>query len=390
MKRYAKCPLARTCGACQLMDYSYSKQLEMKMAYLEDLLGQFGPIAPIQGMDDPTSYRTKVQATFGYDWKDSLVSGIYQEGTHLLVPIRTCMVQHPLADSILKTIRNLATRFQITAYDEDEGYGYLRHVLIKISRKTNEAMVVLVCAQWPIPSSDNFIAALKQQHPEITTIALNMNREQTSMVLSEIPIKVLWGKGYIEEELCSLTFRISHSSFFQVNVEQAQVLYTLAMRMAQIDNDDVVVDAYCGTGTIALIAAKEGAKQVIGIESNEQAVEDAKLNAERNNLTNAEFICADASAHLKEMSKAKQSCDVLFLDPPRSGSDERFLAAAIRLAPKRIVYISCNPKTLERDLRYLLRFSDYEVSGIQPVDMFPHTEHLETVVLMTRRFDLDN
>lgn len=384
MKRYAKCPLARTCGACQLMDYSYPNQLEMKMRYVDELLGQLGPIAPIQGMDDPTLYRTKVQATFGYDWKGSLVSGIYQEGTHLLVPIRSCMVQHPLADEILKSIRNLATRFQITAYDEDEGYGHLRHVLIKISRKTGEAIVVLVCGQWPIPSSDNFIAALKQKHPEITTIALNMNREHTSMVLSEIPIKVLWGKGYIEEELCSLTFRISPSSFFQVNVEQAQVLYSLAMRMARIGKEDVVIDAYCGTGTIALIAAKEGARYVLGIESNEQAVEDAKLNAERNNLTNAEFICADASVELKEMAKAKRVCDVLFLDPPRSGSDERFLAAAIKLAPKRIVYISCNPRTLDRDLRYLLRFSDYQVRGIQPVDMFPHTEHVETVVLMSR------
>ncbi|KAF5048108.1 23S rRNA (uracil-C(5))-methyltransferase RlmCD [anaerobic digester metagenome] len=383
MKRYAKCPLARTCGACQLMDYSYPKQLEMKMRYVDELLGQFGPIAPIQGMEDPTQYRTKVQATFGYDWKGSLISGIYQEGTHHLVPIRSCMVQHPLADDILKTIRNLATRFQISAYDEDEGFGYLRHVLIKISRKTGEAIVVLVCGQWPLPSADNFIAALKQKHPEITTIALNMNREHTSMVLSEIPIKVLWGKGFIEEQLCSLTFRISPSSFFQVNVEQSQVLYSLAMRMAQIGKEDVVIDAYCGTGTIALIAAKEGARYVLGIESNEQAVEDAKLNAERNNLANAEFICADASVQLKEMAKAKRLCDVLFLDPPRSGSDERFLAAAIKLAPKRIVYISCNPRTLERDLRYILRFSDYQVRGIQPVDMFPHTEHIETVVLLS-------
>ena len=365
------------------MDYSYPKQLQMKMDYLDELLGQFAPIAPIQGMEDPTGYRTKVQATFSYDWKGGLVSGIYKEGTHQLVPIRSCLVQHPLADSILKSIRNLATRFHISAYDEDEGFGYLRHVLIKISRKTGEAMVVLVCGQWPIPSSDDFIAALKQQQPKITTIAVHINAEKTSMIIGDSPIRVLWGKGYIEEELCSLVFRISPSSFFQVNVQQAQVLYTLAMRMARIGKEDFVIDAYSGTGTIALIAAKEGAREVLGIESNEQAVMDATLNAERNNLLNAHFLCADASVHLKELAKAKQSCDVLFLDPPRSGSDERFLAAAIKLAPKRIVYISCNPKTLERDLRYLLRFSDYQVRGIQPVDMFPHTDHVETVVLLS-------
>ncbi len=383
MKRYAKCPLARTCGACQLMDFSYAKQLNMKMQYLKELLGKYGPIAPIQGMDDPTGYRTKIQATFGYDWKQSITNGIYRQGTHELVGIHSCMVQHPLADKILKTIRNLATRFSIVPYDEDSGYGYLRHVLIKISRSTNEAMVVLVCGQWPVPSAANFISAIHQQNPEVTTIALQINNEQTSMVLGNNPVQVLWGKGYIAEKLCGLSFRISPSSFFQVNVEQAQVLYTLAMRMARIEESDFVIDAYCGTGTIALIAAKAGAKEVLGIESNEQAVEDAKANAERNNLGNVHFVCSDASAYLKQIAKEKQSCSVLFLDPPRSGSDERFLSSAIRLRPKKIVYISCNPKTLERDLRYLLQFGPYRVAGIQPVDMFPHTDHVETIVLLS-------
>jgi 23S rRNA (uracil1939-C5)-methyltransferase len=366
------------------MEFSYPKQLDMKMRYLEELLGHFGPIAPIQGMDDPTGYRTKIQAVFGYDWKKQLASGIYRQGTHQLVPIHSCMVQHPLADRILKTIRTLSHRFQVSAYDEDTGFGYLRHVLIKISRTTGEAIVVLVCGQWQIPSAPDFLSALRQQHPEITTIAVHINREQTSMVLGEQPVKVIWGKGFIEERLCSLTFRISPTSFFQVNVQQAEVLYTLAMRMARITKDDLIVDAYCGTGTIALIAAKEGAKEVLGIESNEQAVEDAKANAERNGLDNAQFITADASVYLKEMAKQKKSCDVLFLDPPRSGSDERFLSAAIRLRPKRIVYISCNPKTLERDLKYILQFGPYRVVGMQPVDMFPHTDHIETVVLLSR------
>ncbi len=366
------------------MDYSYTRQLEEKQYYVEELLDQFAPVAPILGMEDPTEYRTKVQAVFGYDYHGKIASGIYRSGTHHLVPIRSCLVQHPKADAILASIRSLANRFHITPYEEDEGYGYLRHVLVKISLSTGEAMVVLVCGQWPIPSQADFLSALRQQNPEISTIALNINREQTSMVLSEHGVKILWGKGYIEERLCGLDFRVSPTSFFQVNPKQAEVLYTVAMRMAQLTSTDKVIDAYCGTGTIALIAASKGAGEVLGLEVNQEAIDDAESNAEKNKLENVRFVCEDASTYLKKLAKEKQSCDVLFLDPPRSGSDERFLAAAIKLAPRKIVYISCNPLTLERDLRYVLRFSDYWVGGIQPVDMFPHTNHVETVVLLQR------
>ena len=204
------------------------------------------------------------------------------------------------------------------------------------------------------------------------------------MVLSEIPEKRLYGKGFIEEKVCGLTFRVSAKSFFQINPGQAEILYTIAMRMAKLTAGDSVIDAYCGPGTIALIAASMGVKQVLGIESNPDAVEDAVRNAKANNLDNAEFICADASVYIKEMAKEKQSCDVLVLDPPRSGSDERFLAAALKMAPRKIIYISCNPDTLERDLRYVERFGPYRVRGIQPVDMFPHTRHVECVVLLER------
>jgi len=367
------------------MSYPYPIQLEYKEELVQDMLGQFGPIAPIIGMEDPTRYRHKVQAVFGQDYHNKVISGIYREGTHYIVPIRDCMVEHPTAGAILATIRSLMNRFRIVPYDEDEQMGYIRHVLIKVSRFTGEAMVVLVCGQWPIPSKNDFISILRQRHPEITTISLNMNNEKTSMVLSEIPEKLLYGKGYIEEKLCGLTFRISAKSFFQINPEQTEILYTIAMRMAQLTAGDSVIDAYCGTGTIALIAASMGVKQVLGIESNPAAVDDAIRNAKSNKIENADFICADASVYIKQMAKEKQSCDVLFLDPPRSGSDERFLAAALKMAPRKIIYISCNPDTLERDLRYMLKFSPYEVRGIQPVDMFPHTKHVETVVLLERK-----
>lgn len=384
MKSYKKCPLERECGGCQLMAYPYPVQLEYKQEHVQDMLGQFGPIAPILGMEDPTHYRHKVQAVFGRDYSGKVISGIYREGSHQIIPIRDCLVEHPTADAILATIRSLMTRYGIDPYDEDEQIGYIRHVLIKVSRSNGEAMVVLVCGQWPLPSKDLFLSSLRQRHPEITTIALNINRDQTSMVLSEIPEKIIYGKGYIEEELNGLKFRISPKSFFQVNPAQAERLYTIAMKMAQLTPNDAVIDAYCGTGTIALIAAHEGVRQVLGIESNPGAVDDALRNAQSNQLGNVQFIASDASVYIKQMAKEKQSCDVLFLDPPRSGSDERFLAAALKMGPRKIIYISCNPRTLERDLRYMLKFSPYEVRGIQPVDMFPHTEHIETVVLLQR------
>ncbi|HKL60302.1 MAG TPA: 23S rRNA (uracil(1939)-C(5))-methyltransferase RlmD [Sphaerochaeta sp.] len=384
MNTYKKCPLDKECGGCALMSYPYPIQLEYKEELVEDILGQFGPIAPILGMEVPTHYRHKVQAVFGLDHHNKVISGIYREGTHYIVPIRECLVEHPTADAILATIRSLMNRFRIVPYDEDEQMGYIRHVLIKVSRFTGEAMVVLVCGQWPIPSKNDFISILRQRHPEITTISLNMNNEKTSMVLSEIPEKLLYGKGFIEEKICGLNFRISPKSFFQVNPQQTEVLYTIAMRMAQLTSGDSVIDAYCGTGTIALIAASMGVKQVLGIESNSDAVDDALRNAKANEIENADFICADASVYIKQMAKEKQSCDVLFLDPPRSGSDERFLAAALKMGPRKIIYISCNPDTLERDLRYMLKFSPYQVRGIQPVDMFPHTRHVETVVLLSK------
>ncbi len=384
MNTYKKCPLDKDCGGCALMSYPYPIQLEFKEELVEDILGKFGPIAPIIGMDDPTHYRHKAQAVFGYDYHHKVISGNYREGTHYIVPVTGCLVEHPKADAIFSTVRSLMNRFRIEPYDEDEQVGYIRHVLVKVSRFTGEAMVVLVSGEWPIPSKNDFISILRQRHPEITTISLNMNNERTSMVLSEIPEKLLYGKGYIEEKICGLTFRISAKSFFQINPEQTETLYTIAMRMAQLTSGDSVIDAYCGTGTIALIAASMGVKQVLGIESNPDAVDDAIRNAKANKLENADFICADASVYIKEMAKEKQSCDVLFLDPPRSGSDERFLAAALKMGPRKIIYVSCNPDTLERDLRYILRFGPYEVRGIQPVDMFPHTKHVETVVLLER------
>jgi len=366
------------------MDLDYERQLSEKQDFIEDVLSPYGQVAPIVGMEDPTHYRSKIQAVFGIDRRNRIISGIYASGTHHIVPIFDCLVEDSDADRVLGTIRQLMSNFSIEPYDEDMNTGYIRHVLIKKSTFTSQMMVVLVCGAWPIPHADDFLNILRQRHPEIKTILLNINNDKTSMVLSDIPEKILIGPGFIEEKIADLWFRISAKSFFQVNPRQAEVLYKIAMKMAQIKPTDFVIDAYCGTGTIGMIAASLGAKEVLGIELNEEAIKDAEANKVRNRLENIQFVCDDASSCLKQMAKDKKSCDVLFLDPPRQGSDERFLASAIKLAPKTIIYISCNINTLDRDLNYLMRFSDYEVKGIQPVDMFPHTTHVETIVLLSR------
>lgn len=381
MKSYSECPLAHKCGGCQLQSLSYRDQLEYKMDEVYDILGSWRKIAPIVSMQDPTNYRNKTQVVFDRQ-KGKIVSGIYQNGTHRVIPIHSCMIQDQESDEILQTIRHLMKKFSIEPYNEDNGHGVVRHVLIRKGFKTGQIMVVLVCGSPIINNLQNFIALLKQSNKNIKSILLNLNDEKTSMVLSDEPEEILYGKSYIEDEMCGMTFRISPKSFYQINSIQAEKMYTIAMRMARLKDTDVVVDAYCGTGTIGLIAAKQGIKSLIGIELNAQAVNDANTNAFKNGIDNATFVCDDASTYLTKMAEEKSSIDVLFMDPPRSGSDKTFLHSVIKVAPKTIVYISCNMNTLDRDLKTLSR--DYDVVGIQPVDMFPYTTHVENVVLLTR------
>ncbi|MGN0355101.1 MAG: 23S rRNA (uracil(1939)-C(5))-methyltransferase RlmD, partial [Muricoprocola sp.] len=265
----------------------------------------------------------------------------------------------------------------------DTGYGLLRHVLIRRGFTSGQIMVVLVLRSPIFPSKNNFVKALRKEHPEISTVVINVNDKNTSMVLGTRDI-VLYGKGYIEDTLCGCRFRISPQSFYQVNSVQTEVLYTKAMEYAGLTGKETVIDAYCGIGTIGLIAAKK-AKEVIGIELNPQAVKDARLNAKCNQIKNARFYEGDAGDFMIKMSEGtkdspKQKVDVVFMDPPRSGSTEAFLSSVVTLSPKKIVYVSCGPDTLARDLEYLTRHG-YKVSKIQPVDMFGFTEHVENVVL---------
>ena len=376
------CSVAKKCGGCRYQGVSYQEQLRRKQRITEGLLKKFGKVEPIIGMEDPYYYRNKVHAAFGRDRKGNVISGIYEEKSHRIVSVDDCMIEDKKSQEIIRTIRGMLKSFKIKTYDEDTGYGLLRHVLVRRGFSTGEIMVVLVTVSPIFPSKNNFVKALRKEHPEITTVVLNVNDRQTSMVLGERNI-VLYGPGFIKDRLMGLTFRISPSSFYQVNPVQTEVLYNTAMDYAELTGKETVIDAYCGTGTIGLIAAKN-AKKVIGVELNKDAVKDARINAKENGITNAEIYAGDAGRFMVDMASKNQKADVVFMDPPRAGSDEKFLSSVIKLGPKRVVYVSCNPETLARDLKYLTRHG-YQAVKIQPVDNFPFCDHIETVVKFVRK-----
>ena len=377
-----ECPHAKKCGGCQLLNLPYPDQLAYKQSRVKRLIGSFCHIEPIIGMHEPYHYRNKVQAAFGLDAKRRIISGVYQSSSHRIVPVDSCMIENEVADSIITDIRKMMPSFKMQAYDERSGTGFLRHVLVKRSFATGEVMVVLVASKPIFPTQKPFVKKLLELHPEITTVILNVNDRFTSLVLGERE-KVLYGSGYIEDILCGCTFRISARSFYQINPVQTEVLYNTAVEYAGLTGSETVLDAYCGVGTIGLVASKK-AKQVLGVELNRDAVRDAIANAKRNSIKNCWFTAADAGEYMLDMARSGSSVDVVFMDPPRAGSDERFLKSLIQLAPKRVVYISCNPDTLARDLGILTK-GGYRAKLAQPVDMFPHTQHVETVVRLSRQ-----
>ena len=376
------CPVHGKCGGCQLLDMPYEKQLKQKQKQVNKLLKPYCNTEKIIGMENPFHYRNKVHAVFGHRKDGTVISGIYQQGTHFIVPVDECLIEDKRADAIIRDIRDLLKSFKIKTYNEDTGYGLFRHVLVRTGHHSGQVMVVLVLGSPILPSKNNFVKALRKLHPEITTIILNVNNQKTSMILGEKET-VLYGKGYIEDELCGHIFRISSKSFYQVNTVQTEKLYTKAIELAGLTGKERVIDAYCGIGTIGLIASDK-AKEVISVELNPDAVKDAIVNAKRNGIKNVRFYQNDAGVFMRQMADEGESADVVFMDPPRSGSDEKFLSSVVTLNPKRVVYVSCDPTTLARDLKYLTKHGYRAVTAV-PVDMFPATEHVETVVLMGRK-----
>lgn len=385
MREKRWCPLYGKCGGCEYVNESYSLELALKEEKVKKYVGRFGRVNEIIPSPSLTHFRTKVQAVCGRDRDGRFVTGQYRKNTHKLIAVRSCNLEDGKATAVLQTVRQMASRFNVQPYDEDRKTGDLRHILIRVSKATGETLVALVTARKDFPNKADFVSSIHQKNSFVSTVVQIINSEDTNMVIKEENEEILlYGKGYITEKICSLDFEISAKSFFQTNPEQTENLYRIAMKLARLRKSDRVLDAYSGTGTIALIAASEGAGEVIGVESNSRAVRDAEKNAVNNGIGNVKFINMDASKYLKDAKRNGEKFDVIFLDPPRSGSTEEFLASASKVDADGIVYISCNPETLGRDLRYMTRFTPCRVLEIQPVDMFPGTDHVETVVLMSR------
>lgn len=375
------CPLYKKCGGCQLQNMSYEEQLSFKQVRCIRELGQFCHVEEIIGMEKPLHYRNKVQAAFR-NVGGKVISGVYQSASHKVVPVDKCFLEDEQADEIIVYIRNLLPSFRLGAYNEDTGRGFLRHVLVRRGFSSGQIMVVLVTGSELFPKKRDFLNRLLSAFPQITTVVQSVNNARTSLVLGKKEI-VLFGNGYIEDTLCSCRFRISPSSFYQINPVQTEVLYKTAIDFACLRKGDSVLDAYCGTGTIGIAAAKAKEIQLTGVELNESAVGDAVFNARLNGIKNAEFFCADAGRFMLDLAVQNAKPDVVFMDPPRAGSDMNFLRSLVETAPERVVYVSCNVETLARDLRFLCK-NGYRVKKIQPVDMFPHTNHVECVAMLKK------
>ena len=376
-----KCKICQNCGGCALQHMSYQAQLDFKKNHVKDCLSKIGHINievnETLGMENPYEYRNKTQVPFK-EKKGKIKYGFYKEDSHEIIPFEHCLIQTTLADEILLECKKLMEKYKIAPYDEDRRKGIIRHVLVRVGVHTNEAMIVLVTNEVDFHNRKLFVKELLKKFPSVKTIIQNINARDTNVILGEKEF-ILFGKGYIEDTILGVKFRISAKSFYQVNPLQTEVLYSKAIELASLDKSQIVLDAYCGIGTIGLIASKY-VKQVIGVEIVKQAIVDAKNNAKLNNISNASFICEDASKFIVDLAKNDEKMDVVFLDPPRKGVDTPLIESLLKLEPSKIVYVSCNPSTLARDLS--LFTYKYDVKEVQPVDMFPHTYHVETVVLL--------
>ena len=370
-----RCKICTSCGGCQYQQLDYKAQLKYKTKRVKEALSRIAhvkqDVLPCIGADNPYNYRNKIQVPFVKDRNGIVKFGFYKENTHIIMPIKECAIEDKRAASILWDIKLLLEDMNIPTYNEDSGRGILRYVLIRTSYHYKELMVVLVTTQMNFPGQRNFVNELVKKHPEITTVVENVNSRKTNVILGEKE-KVLYGPGHIKDDILGLTFEISASSFFQINPEQVEKLYKCALDL--VNPNEIVLDAYSGVGTIGLIAARN-AKKVISVEINKSAHKNAVENAKRNGINNIQFICDDAG---KFITKYIGDIDTLIMDPPRSGSDETFLKTVMNKRIKKIIYVSCNPETLARDIEYLSPL--YEVKYVQPVDMFPMTAHVETVV----------
>ena len=404
------CSIAHSCGGCEWLSVPYPIQLKRKQAQVEELLAPLASInnvtiEPIRGMDEPLAYRHKAATPFAPGKGRTVRSGFYASGTHKIIASKECLVEDGRARAILNDVAYLAGQFNIHAYQEDRGKGALRHGVVRCGYATDDVMLVLVVNGQHLPHEQEFVAALRKAHPELTSIFLNVNQKRTNAILGR-ETRLLWGSTSMSDKLLDCTFEIGPTSFYQTNPQQTEVLYQLAIdgalagsELADAEQASAtqtsaaqtsklrVLDAYCGTGTIGLCLAHAAEAQDInllltGVDQVENNIQMARRNA-RNNKLDAEFICDDATRYMQALAKDGQNFDVIILDPPRAGSTPAFLKATAQLAQKKIVYVSCNVVTQARDLKVLLD-SGFAIERVTPVDMFPHTKHVECVVALSR------
>lgn len=377
--------LLRT-GIAPLSHLAYDKQLAFKQEQVEKVMAKIAKmpnveVRPTVGMENPIAYRNKAQIPVR-KLQGTLVTGFYRKNSHEILPIEDFYIQDPAIDEAIIKVRGILERFNITAYNEEFNEGFLRHIIIRRGHYTHQMMVVLVTRRAKFFKGQEIAAIIKEEIPEVVSVMQNINEEKTNVILGEKE-KVLFGQDYIEDQLLGNTYRISSKSFYQVNTVQAEKLYKKAFELAELKPTDVVIDAYAGIGTIGLSIAKD-VRHVYGMEVVEEAVADANKNAEINGIENATYLVGKAEKTMKQWEKAEIAADVVFVDPPRKGLEASFIEATCEMKPKKVIYISCNPATMARDL-VLFNEKGYKAKVVQPVDLFPQTHHVETVVLMSKK-----
>lgn len=374
-----KCNVYYQCGGCHLQHMTYEGQLQFKTNVVKKLYKEAGfeniKVNKCIGQDVPYFYRNKIQSPVKRSGKN-IIAGFYKEDSHEIIPFDKCYVQDELSNKIIKAVVVAMKENKIEPYNEDLETGIVRHILIR--RASKETMLVLVTKVNSFAGRNNFVKSIRNKVKEITTIVQNINPRHTNVILGEKE-NILYGKGFIVDTLCNINFKISPKSFYQINKEQCEKLYNKAIELATLNKDDIVLDAYCGIGTIGMIASKK-AKLVYGVEIINDAIKDARINAKNNNINNAYFYCADAKDFMRKYDGEAMS--VVFVDPPRKGCSEQFLNSLVHFKPKKIVYISCNPETQVRDIKYLMA-KGYTFNEVHPFDMFPQTFHVETIVSLS-------
>lgn len=376
----------KECGGCQIQELDYKEQLNLKTNEVKQVISRIGKLDDVVihnalGMEEPFRYRNKAQ--FPIQKVDGVpVIGFYKKKSHDIIPTNQCIIQHDVNDKIIKIIKTYIRAYKVSIYDEKTHTGVLRHLVTKVGFTTKEVMVVLVANGRKLPYLNELASVLKENIPGFKTLVVNVNREKTNVILGN-ENRVIYGDGKINDNIGDLVFEISPLSFFQVNPVQTEVLYNKALEYANLGENDTVFDIYCGIGTISLFLAQK-AKKVYGIEIVEEAIKDAKINAKINNLDNVEFYAGKAEEVVPKMYKQGKRANVVVVDPPRKGCDEKVLDTIISMQPDRVVYVSCNPSTLARDLNYLDE-RGYTCLEVQPVDMFPHSVHIENVALIVKK-----